>query len=174
MGKTLLKALALAVVVATASLPKLFAENPDSNSTSNDSGSSVSVGLSSPCHGLLALRGVYDFNNNFGVQADLGVGVSGIDLRYKKRLFDSLDVYGYAGVIGISPWIPAYPYDLSQSANGPAFGADIGGGIEIGGRKGFLFGIEGGLVLPIPSQQDNTQAFRVDLNLMYRIPLEKK
>lgn len=149
--KKTLSAIALGFALAAAPVPKVKAD-------------SLALGLSSPCHGLLALRGVYDFNDKIGVQADLGVGFTSIDFRYKKKLSDFVNMYGYAGVIGISPWI----YALVQSpVDGPVFGLDFGGGFELGGKKGLAFGIEGGFVLPIPPEP-NTQFFRVDVNLMYR------
>ena len=135
----------------------------------------LGIGLSAPCHGLLAARGVYDFNEHFGIQADLGL-ISGIDLRYKKPAKTPLGTlngtYLYLGVVGIPPWT----YALVQNSNpdGPAFGIDLGAGIETNiDKTGFSFGIEGGLVFPIPPEPD-TGAFRVDLNLMYRFPLNKK
>lgn len=117
------------------------------------------LGLSSPCHGLLALRGVYDFNKDFGIQADLGIGFISIDARIRKG-----NLYGYIGGIGISPWI----YPLAQGpVTGPTFGIDLGVGAETNtNKKGLSFGIEGGLVLPIPPVE-NTGAFRVDINAMY-------
>lgn len=151
--KSLLSALALAGLSLFSS-PKVQAD------------SFLSVGLSSPSHGLLALRGVYDFNENVGVQADLGIGFSSIDVRLRKGNF-----YGYAGVIGISPWLYALANKTPAQADGPVFGADLGVGFEINPREeGWNFGIEGGLILPIPPQPD-TGVFRIDANLMYRFKL---
>ncbi len=164
MGK-LIKMLALTAALTAAPLPAV-AQTPN-----NDSGASLSIGLSSPCHGLLALRGVYDFNDKIGVQADFGIGFSGIDFRYKP--FDSMKwLYGYAGVLGVSPWMYALAQSQGQAVDGPVVAAEVGAGIELGGRSGLTFGIEGGLVLPIPTEP-NTGFFRFDLNLMYKIPMSK-
>jgi hypothetical protein len=127
----------------------------------------LAVGISSPCHGLLALRGVYDFNDKVGVQADIGIGFSGIDIRLKEKII-GLDTYLYAGIIGLSPWM----YLLPQASSSSAVGLELGVGFELGGKTGFAWGLEGGPVLPILSQSD-TQFFRVDLNLMYRFPLKE-
>ncbi len=155
--KKTLGALAMGLALATAPVPKIKAEE-----------STLSLGLSSPSHGLVALRGVWDWNDNFGVQADVGI-FSGVDLRYKKKLFNWVDIYGYGGIIGISPWM----YALRESVDGPFFGLDIGAGFETGRERGIFGGVEGGLILPIPSQQESTQPFRLDINLMYKIPLKK-
>ena len=152
MGKTL-KALALGFALATAAVPKVEAD------------SFLAVGLSSPCHGLLAVRGVYDFNENVGVQADLGIGFSSIDFRLRKGNF-----YGYAGVIGISPWLYGLAQTSSSAATGPIFGVDLGVGAETNTKEGWSFGIEGGLIFPIPPQPD-TGVFRIDANVMYRFSL---
>ena len=154
MRKTL-AALTVGLALVTAAVPKAKAD-------------SFAIGLSSPCHGLLAVRGVYDFNDKFGIQADLGIGFTSIDFRIKRKVNDSVNFYGYAGAIGISPWM----YLLPQEPEGAQFGIDLGAGVELGRKKGLSIGIEGGLIIPIPPEPD-TQAFRVDLNLMYRFPPKK-
>jgi hypothetical protein len=144
---------AMGVMLATAPVPTVSAD-PNANAR-------VAVGLSSPCHGLLALRGIYDFNDYFGIEGELGIGFSGVGARIRKG-----NLYGYAGVMGISPWMYLLPQ--ASSSTGPAFGLDLGVGIESNSHNtGLSVGIEGGLVIPIPPES-NTQAFRVDVNLMYR------
>lgn len=134
-------------------------------------GPSLALGLSSPCHGLLALRGVYEFNDKVGIQSDIGFGFSGIDFRLGKKTVPWLNTYGYVGVMGISPWI--YLLNTAEP-DGATFAAELGAGVEFGRRRqGFVFGIEGGLVLPIPPEP-NTMAFRIDLDLTYRFPLKKQ
>ena len=151
-----LAVLAMGLALATTPIPKVKADT------------TLAVGLSSPCHGLLALRAVLDWEH-VGLQADLGIGFTSIDFRYKKRLNDFINLYAYAGAIGISPWM----YAVAQGpADGPVFGLDLGGGFEIGRKKGLSLGVEGGLIIPIPADPDSG-VFRVDVNLMYRIPLKK-
>jgi len=128
--------------------------------------SQLAIGLSSPCHGLLALRGVYDFNNSFGIQADLGIGFSGVDLRYKVKTMLP-NSYIYAGAVGISPWI--YLMTPNATATGATFMVEAGAGFELPSWNGFSLGIEGGLGVPIPPDP-NTQFFRIDANLMYHFP----
>lgn len=156
MKKSTLAALAMGIALATAPVP-VKAET------------TLALGLSSPCHGLLALRGVLDWEH-VGIQADLGIGFTSLDFRYKKKLSNFIDAYGYIGAIGVSPWI----YALAQGpVDGPVFGLDLGGGLETSRKKGLSCGIEGGLVLPIPPEP-NTGAFRFDVNLMYKIPYINK
>ncbi len=127
--------------------------------------SSFEIGLSSPCHGLLALRGVYDFNDKIGIQADIGL-FSSIDFRMRKGNF-----YGYAGVIGISPWTYALTNQTPAGLESPAFGLDLGVGVETNpNKKGFNFGLEGGLIIPLPfpKGEQDTQAFRVDAFITYK------
>lgn len=145
--------LTMLTALTTATLP-LYAED----------NSSFGLGISSPCHGLIAARGVYDFNNYLGVQADIGLVFTSADVRYKKKIFDWMDTYGYLGGITISPWI--YPMTSAKS-DGPTSGVDLGAGFEIGGKKGLSFGIEGGFIIPIPAEK-GTGAFRIDANLMNR------
>jgi len=154
--KRTLAALAMGIALVTAPIP-VKAEP-----------TTLSIGVSSPCHGLLALREVLEWGH-MGIQADVGIGFTSIDFRYKKKLSHSVNVYGYAGVIGVSPWIYALAHG---SADEPFFGLDLGGGVEVGRKKGLSLGIEGGLIIPIPSELDSG-FFRVDVNLMYRIPLKK-
>jgi hypothetical protein len=131
----------------------------------NNNGS-MGIGISSPCHGLLALRFVWDMIANFGLQADIGIGFTGIDLRWTPQSFNNnADLYGYAGAIGISPWL--YLLGTPEGAN---FALDLGAGAECKFKlwdAKFSVGIEGGLVFPLPPEP-NTQFFRIDLNLMYR------
>jgi hypothetical protein len=154
MNKTL-AALALGLALATAPIPRVKADT------------TLSVGLSSPCHGLIALRGVLE-GEHVGVQTDIGAVFTSVDFRYKERLSDFVNLYGYAGAIGISPWM----YALPGSFEGSVFGLEFGAGFEIGRKKGLSLGIEGGFILPIQSDP-NSGVFRADLNLMYRFPLKK-
>lgn len=126
---------------------------------------SFALGLSSPCHGLIALRGIYDFNKTFGIQADIGL-FSSIDCRIRKG-----NMYGYAGIFGVSPWTYALANKTPADLESPAFALDFGIGIESNpGKKGWNFGIEGGLLipLPLPEEEQDTQAFRIDAYAMYR------
>jgi len=153
--KKTLATLALGLAFVAAPLPGVKAD------------ATLAVGLSSPCHGLLALRGVLDWEH-IGVQTDIGIGFTSLDFRYKKRLNDFVNLYAYAGAIGISPWM----YLLPQEPDGAQFGAEFGAGFELGRKKGLSFGIEGGLIIPIPTDPDSG-VFRVDANLVYRFPLKK-
>lgn len=150
-----LAVLAMGLALATAPVPKVKADT------------TLAVGLSSPCHGLLALRGVLDWEH-VGIQADLGIGFTSLDFRYKKGLSDFVNVYGYAGAIGISPWM----YLLPQEPDGAQFGVELGAGFEMGRKKGLSFGVEGGFIIPIPADPDSG-VFRFDANLVYRFPLKK-
>jgi hypothetical protein len=163
------KTLATLALASALSFPVSALPNKDTNQEIQ--GPSLALGLSSPSHGVLALRGVYEFNDHVGIQADIGIGLTGVDFRYGERRAPWINTYGYIGFIGVSPWI----YLLNNSKpNGPIFAAEAGAGLEMGRRiQGLSFGIEGGLVLPIPSVPD-TGAFRVDLNLTYRFPIKKK
>jgi hypothetical protein len=150
----------LTLIALNSNLSALPPQNPDLER------SAFSIGVSAPCHGLVALRGVYEFNDRAGIQADIGFGFTSIDGRYQKRITPWVNAYGYAGFIGISPWM----YRLNNlRPEGAAFAAEAGVGMEFGGTKGLSLGIEGGLILPIPPEP-NTGAFRVDANIMYRIP----
>ena len=126
----------------------------------------LGIGLSAPCHGLLAARGVYDFNNSLGIQADLGIGFSGVDLRYKVKTMLP-NSYVYAGAVGISPWI--YLMTPNATATGATFMVEAGVGFELPSWNGFSLGLEGGLGIPIPPDP-NTQFFRIDANVMYHFP----
>jgi hypothetical protein len=156
MRKTL-TAIGLSIALATAPVPEAKADPP-----------TLAVGISSPYHGFLTLRGVYDFNERVGVQAEIGIDFSGIDIRLKNKL-RGLDTYLYAGFIGPSPWMYLLPQAFSSNST---VGLELGVGFEIGNKTGFAWGLEGGSVSQFPSQS-NTKLFRVDFNLMYRFPLKE-
>lgn len=155
------------------------------------------LGLSAPCHGLLALRVEYQFDNTFGVQSDLGL-ISGIDFRAgisdpyltdpithkKTNIKIPGDFYIYAGALGISPW--TYLLADKSQADGPTIAVDVGVGVKEQlslpayknkkwgwNKTDFYLGVEGGLVLPIPSDPD-TMAFRIDVNGTWKIANKKK
>ena len=150
--KHTLAALAMGLALATAPIPKVKAD------------ATLSLGLSSSYHSLIALRGVLE-GEHLGIQTNVGIGLTSLDFRYKDKLSDFVNIYSYFGTIGIYPLIHSFNQD-------PVFGLELGGGLEIGGKKGLSLGVEGGLIMPIPIDS-YSRAFRVDLNLMYRIPLKK-
>jgi hypothetical protein len=154
--KRTLAALALGLALATAPIPRVKADT------------TLSLGVSSPCYGLLAFKGVLE-GEHLGIQTEIGKVITSLDLRYKTELSDAFNLYNFAGVIGISPWRYDYPKDSSK---GLVFGLELGAGFEFGRKKGLSLGIEGGFIIPIPIDQ-NSRAFRFDFNLMYRIPLKK-
>jgi len=78
------------------------------------------------------------------------------------------NIYEYAGIFGISPWTYALTHKTPADAEGPIFGLEAGIGAETNPHgKGWNFGIEGGLVIPIP-KDSNTGAFRIDGYGMYK------
>lgn len=168
--KKTLSALALGVALATVPLPRVKADAFD-----NPGSGSIGVGLSANLYPMtlngsmyypIALKGVLDFNDNFGVQARAGSIFASLDFRFKKRLFDFVNLYGYTGGIWLSPW----EYSLPQCPDEPVFGLNLGAGFEMGRKKGVSFGIEGGFIIPIP-KDPKFGFFYVNTDLMYRLSL---